>query len=41
MGIYAIFPGSRHLPHRVRALVDYLAMRIGPLPAWDEILSAG
>ncbi len=41
MGIYAIFPGSRHLPHRVRALVDYLAARIGPQPAWDEILSNG
>jgi DNA-binding transcriptional LysR family regulator len=39
MGIYAIFPGSRHMPHRVRALVDYLATRIGPCPTWDEILA--
>jgi DNA-binding transcriptional LysR family regulator len=39
MGIYALFPGNRHMPHRVRALVDYLAARIGPCPTWDEILA--
>ena len=41
MGIYAVFPGSRHLPHRVRALVDYLAARIGPQPAWEDFLAPG
>lgn len=40
LGIHAVFPGNRYLPHRVRALVDYLAERIGPKPAWDQILDA-
>lgn len=35
MGIYAVFPGNRYIPHRVRVLVDYLAERIGPEPYWD------
>jgi DNA-binding transcriptional LysR family regulator len=34
--IYAVFPGSRYVPHRVRTLVDYLAERIGPVPYWDQ-----
>jgi DNA-binding transcriptional LysR family regulator len=38
LGIYAIFPGARSVPHRVRALVDYLADRIGPEPPWDAIM---
>lgn len=32
--IYAVFPGTRYVPHRVRTLVDYLAERIGPVPYW-------
>lgn len=38
LGIYAIFPSNRYVPHRVRSLVDYLAQQIGPRPSWDEIL---
>ena len=38
LGIYAVFPGNRYVPHRVRALVDFLAARIGPRPPWDAIL---
>jgi DNA-binding transcriptional LysR family regulator len=38
MGIYAVFPSNRYVPHRVRSLIDYLAKRIGPKPTWDEIL---
>jgi len=38
MGIYAVFPSNRYVPHRVRTLVEYLAQRIGPKPTWDEIL---
>lgn len=34
--IYAVFPGSRYVPHRVRVLVDYLAERLGPEPYWDR-----
>jgi DNA-binding transcriptional LysR family regulator len=39
-GIYAVFPSNRYVPHRVRALVEYLAQRIGPKPPWDAILRA-
>lgn len=39
LGIYAVYPGNRHVPHRVRALVDFLAARIGPRPPWDGILA--
>lgn len=35
LNIYAVFPGHRHVPHRVRVLVDFLAERIGPEPYWD------
>jgi DNA-binding transcriptional LysR family regulator len=38
-GIYAVFPGNRYVPHRVRALVEYVAARIGPHPPWDAILT--
>lgn len=40
LGIYAIYPGNQHVPHRVRALVEHLARCIGPKPPWDEILPA-
>lgn len=36
MGIYAVLPGNRYIPHRVRVLIDYLAERIGPEPYWDH-----
>jgi len=39
MGIYAVFPSNRYVPHRVRSLVEFLAQRIGPKPTWDEILT--
>lgn len=41
LGIYAVFPGNRHLPQRVRALVEFLAGRIGANPPWDAILAEG
>ncbi|MCP5268096.1 MAG: LysR family transcriptional regulator [Zoogloeaceae bacterium] len=37
LGIHAVFPGNRYVPHRVRVLVDYLAERIGPEPYWDAL----
>jgi DNA-binding transcriptional LysR family regulator len=30
IGIYALLPSNRHVPHRVRALTDFLAQRLGP-----------
>ncbi|HUW28433.1 MAG TPA: LysR family transcriptional regulator [Sulfuriferula sp.] len=41
LGIYAVFPSNRYVPHRVRTLVEYLAQRIGSQPSWDEILKIG
>jgi DNA-binding transcriptional LysR family regulator len=38
LGIYAVFPGNRYVPQRVRVLVEFLARRIGPRPSWDGIL---
>lgn len=35
LGIYALLPSSRYIPHRVRVLVDYLAERIGTRPYWE------
>lgn len=37
VGINAVFPSNRYLPTRVRALADYLAERLGPVPAWDQL----
>jgi DNA-binding transcriptional LysR family regulator len=41
LGIYAVFPNNRYMPHRVRKLVDYLVQGIGAQPSWDEILRLG
>lgn len=35
--IHVILAGGRYVPHRVRALVDYLAERTGPSPFWDAV----
>jgi DNA-binding transcriptional LysR family regulator len=36
LGIYAVFPSNRFIPHRVRLLVDYLIGRIGSRPYWER-----
>ena len=36
VGIYAIYPSQRHLPGRVRLLIDFLAERFGDEPYWDR-----
>jgi DNA-binding transcriptional LysR family regulator len=36
LGIYAVFPSNRFIPHRVRLLVDYLIERIGSRPYWER-----
>lgn len=35
---WAIYPATRFLPQRVRALVDFLAERFGDAPYWDDCL---
>src|SRR3569623_3815833 len=37
LGLFAVFPGGRYVPHRVRALVDFLAARIGDYLDWDRL----
>lgn len=37
VGIHAVFPSNRYLPTRVRALADFLADSLGPLPAWNRL----
>lgn len=36
LGIYAVLPGNRHVPQRVRVLTDFLAERLGPEPPWER-----
>lgn len=33
---YAVYPSRRHLPQRVRVLIDFLAQRFGDMPYWDQ-----
>lgn len=33
---YAVYPPTRHLSYRVRALIDYLAERFSGVPPWDR-----
>jgi DNA-binding transcriptional LysR family regulator len=37
LGIYAVLPGNRHVPHRVRVLMDFLAERLGSSPPWEAL----
>ncbi len=39
LGIYAIYPHSRHLTPKVRALVDFLRDSMGACPPWEQILN--
>lgn len=32
---YAVYPQTRHLSHRVRAFVDFLAERFAGVPYWN------
>lgn len=36
LDMYAVFPGNRFVPQRVRAFVDFLAEKLGPEPYWDR-----
>jgi DNA-binding transcriptional LysR family regulator len=34
--VHAVYPHARHLSPKVRAFVDFLAERFGPVPYWDS-----
>lgn len=36
LDMFAVFPGNRFVPQRVRAFVDFLAAKLGPEPYWDR-----
>lgn len=40
VGIYAVYPHSRHLSAKVRAFVDYLAQQFGERPYWEACVAA-
>lgn len=33
---YAVFPPSRHLPHKARLFIDFLAASLAGTPSWDQ-----
>lgn len=37
--VHAVYPANRHLSPKVRAFVDFLAGRFGPVPYWDSALT--
>jgi DNA-binding transcriptional LysR family regulator len=37
--VHAVYPANRHLSPKVRAFVDFLAGRFGPVPYWDAGLT--
>lgn len=41
LDMFAVFPGNRFVPWRVRSFVDFLAARLGPEPYWDLGLELG
>ncbi len=36
LDMFAVFPGGRFVPQRVRTFVDFLAEKLGPEPYWDR-----
>jgi DNA-binding transcriptional LysR family regulator len=38
VNVYAVYPQTRHLSHRVRAFVDFLVERFAGIPYWDQCL---
>ena len=36
VAIHAVYPSRRHLPHKVRLFIDFLAALYGPTPYWDS-----
>ena len=41
LAAYAVYPANRHLPVRIRALIEFLSRQFGDPPVWDRCLSCG
>jgi len=41
VAIHAVYPQTRHLSAKARALIDYLRARLGPHPYWEDFLEGG
>jgi len=39
-GVFAVYPADRRPPAKVRAFIDFLVKRFGPVPEWDRICRA-
>jgi len=37
-GVFALYPSDRRPPAKVRAFIDFLGQRLGPVPPWDRAL---
>ncbi|MFM2041779.1 MAG: hypothetical protein RLY86_355 [Pseudomonadota bacterium] len=37
--VHCVYPANRHLSPKVRAFVDFMTARLGPVPYWDESLT--
>jgi DNA-binding transcriptional LysR family regulator len=37
-GVFAVYASNRRPPAKVRAFIDYLVHRLGPVPPWDREL---
>lgn len=37
LGIYAVYASRRYIPLSVRAFLDFLAERLGPVAVWDQL----
>ena len=38
-GVFAVYAGDRRPPAKVRAFIDFLVQRLGPVPPWDRDLN--
>ena len=36
LSIYAVYTSRKHMPTALRAMLDFLAERFAPEPAWDQ-----
>jgi DNA-binding transcriptional LysR family regulator len=37
-GVFAVYASNRRPPAKLRAFIDFLVQRFGPVPPWDRDL---